>query len=86
MDLLQLGGILAGLVSGAITKKISKKKGSTAHKLLSPVAAVVGAAGAAAAAGAEGQELMNAGVEAGAAAVFGHSVYRGAKEVAKNGR
>lgn len=78
---LQLAGALVGFGAAAVTKKISKKRGSVVHKILSPAMAVVGAAASAAVTGeAEtAQAALTIGLNGGMMAVFGHSVWSGSR-------
>ena len=75
-------GLSSALLAGFITKKVSKNKGSTTHKILSPVAATIGGFGAMLAMG-EGEVTfggaLRGGLEFGMAAVFGQSMFRGVK-------
>ena len=78
---LQLGGMFVSLFAGAGVKALSKKKGSTMHELLTPVAAVIGGAAAAAATGDASSvgEALNLGLQYGASAWIGHAGYKQAR-------
>ena len=75
-------GVAAGVAGAAGTKAVSKKKGSTVHKIVSPLASVVAAIGAGAVqssgvAGAEGaaDAIVGGGLQ-GLAAVGLHILWK----------
>lgn len=70
--------IFGSLASGYLVKRYSKARGSDIHRLGSPVVAVVAAGAIAAVTGdsAAIQDVAQAGVEYGAAAVAAHSVVK----------
>ena len=76
---MSLLGPLVGLVAGGITKRISKKKGSNLHKVLAPVAAILGAGGTALATGEDPESggLAAAAAQDGSMAVLIQSLWRG---------
>ena len=88
MDFLQLGGIVASLLAGGVTKIISKKKGSTLHTILSPAMAVLAGAGATAATGQASDfgSILMGGLGIGGAAITTQSFVRGGRDLWRTAR
>lgn len=78
-QLLQAIGIGTGLLAGGLTKKVSKQKGSDAHKVGSPLAALV--AGAAVALIGGNPDVLASAGQYGGQAVLAHTIVKNLYEL-----
>lgn len=78
-DIVKVLPTAASLVGGFVVKTVSKRKGSDAHKVLSPLAALV--MGLVAAAFGQSPDIINAGASGAAYAVLGHTLWKNATQL-----